>query len=98
MKKAQQAKFDLLYREVVPVLQPTLDALLGEIEKGYLPNPYHNATHAADVAYTTHVMLHHGVKQALDLTDMQCAVCVLAARCALPAKRAPQSRVAPLRH
>ena len=65
--------------EALGTTSATLDALLGEIEKGYLPNPYHNATHAADVAYTTHVMLHHGVKQALDLTDMQCAVCVLAA-------------------
>lgn len=65
--------------EALGTSSATIDALLNEIEKGYLPNPYHNATHAADVAYTTHVMLCHGVKSALDLTDMQCAVCVLAA-------------------
>lgn len=58
----------------------TIDAMLDELERGYKPtNPYHNATHAADVAFSTHVMLMHGVKEALRLTDLQCVVCVIAA-------------------
>lgn len=54
--------------------------LLEKLEHGYLrTNPYHNATHAADVAYTTHVMLRQGVQAALGLSQLQCAVAVLAA-------------------
>ena len=60
--------------------EATLVKLLEKIEFGYLStNPYHNATHAADVAYSTYVMLTKGVREALHLTDLQCAVCVLAA-------------------
>ena len=37
-----------------------LDAFLSKIEAGYsrYGNPYHNATHAADVAVTTHYFIH----------------------------------------
>lgn len=31
-----------------------------QVEAGYRPNPYHNATHAADVLQTLHVILHRG--------------------------------------
>ena len=66
--------------EALSTEEATLTRLLEHIEGGYKPtNPYHNATHAADVAYTTHCMLHHGVRAALDLSDLQCAVCILAA-------------------
>lgn len=42
-------------------LNPLLLArYLRHIEAGYLANPYHNATHAADVLHMLHVMLHHG--------------------------------------
>ena len=37
-----------------------LDAFLKRIESGYMPNPYHNKTHAADVLQTMHHMLLHG--------------------------------------
>jgi len=58
----------------------TFTMLLELLEGGYIgTNPYHNATHAADVAYTTHVMLKRGVQEALGVTDLQCAMCVLAA-------------------
>jgi hypothetical protein len=66
--------------DAIGVDESMITQLLEEVEAGYLPNnPYHNATHGADVAYTTHVMLVHGVREALGLADYQCAVCVLAA-------------------
>ena len=65
---------------LLQVDEASLTLLLETIEHGYLAtNPYHNAIHAADVAYTTHVMLTHGVKDALNLSELQCAVAVLAA-------------------
>ena len=33
---------------------------LRHIEAGYCGNPYHNATHAADVLQSLHVVLHRG--------------------------------------
>ena len=33
---------------------------LRHIEQGYLDNPYHSATHAADVLQSLHVVLHRG--------------------------------------
>ncbi|PNH11652.1 Calcium/calmodulin-dependent 3',5'-cyclic nucleotide phosphodiesterase 1B [Tetrabaena socialis] len=36
----------------------TLARLLRRIESGYQDNPYHNATHAADVLQTLHVIIH----------------------------------------
>ena len=66
--------------EALGVEQAVIDRMLVALEDGYLPtNPYHNATHAADVAFTTHVMLHHGVREALSLSNLQCVVCVIAA-------------------
>jgi hypothetical protein len=35
-------------------------SFLRAVEAGYEANPYHNATHAADVLQTTHVLLHQG--------------------------------------
>lgn len=32
---------------------------LSHIEAGYLPNPYHNKTHAAHVLHRTHMLLHY---------------------------------------
>lgn len=60
--------------------ETTFVTLFENLERGYLfTNPYHNATHAADVAYSTHVMLKHGAQEALQVSDLQCAVCVIAA-------------------
>ena len=60
--------------------EDTIVMMLTQLEDGYLAtNPYHNATHACDVAYTVHVMLMSGVRDALQLTDLQCATCVIAA-------------------
>ncbi|KAG2485168.1 hypothetical protein HYH03_016058 [Edaphochlamys debaryana] len=40
-------------------IQPAMMArLLRHIEAGYVDNPYHNATHAADVLQTLHVIIH----------------------------------------
>lgn len=50
------------------------------LSQGYpARNPYHNATHAADVAYTTHLMLKRGCAEALGLTPLQCVTAILAA-------------------
>ena len=66
--------------DLLSVDEATITLMLEELEAGYLSqNPYHNATHAADVAYTTHCMLRRGVADALGLTKLQCAVAVLAA-------------------
>ena len=66
--------------ENLHVDEDTIVMMLTQLEDGYLAtNPYHNATHACDVAYTVHVMLMSGVRDALQLTDLQCATCVIAA-------------------
>jgi hypothetical protein len=109
--------------------ETTFVTLFENLERGYLfTNPYHNATHAADVACarraartavpgllpcppctasplrsthwrrhcraplslvgllrvfgwadSTHVMLKHGAQEALQVSDLQCAVCIIAA-------------------
>ena len=46
--------------EQLKVSREALRSMLLSIEAGYLPNPYHNATHGADVAYTFHALLVNG--------------------------------------
>lgn len=42
---------------------PILCSFFRTVEAHYLPNPYHNSTHAADVLQTLHAMLHLGGKE-----------------------------------
>jgi hypothetical protein len=53
-------------------------SFLQAVEAGYSPtNPYHNATHAADVLQTLHMLLHRGglvPGYADQLTVMACYV------------------------
>ena len=65
---------------VLGVSDDTINLFLEELEMGYRKeNPYHNGTHAADVAYTTHLMLEHGVRKAANLSSLQAVACILAA-------------------
>ncbi|PNW86010.1 hypothetical protein CHLRE_03g204689v5 [Chlamydomonas reinhardtii] len=54
--------FYLMYREGLiakfKIKPAVLARLLRALEAGYPANPYHNATHAADVLQTLHVILH----------------------------------------
>ena len=52
--------------------------MLVELEEAYIANPYHNATHAADVAYTVHAMLLAGAQTKLKLSNLQRVCCVIA--------------------
>ena len=65
---------------VLGVSEDKIMSLLLELEVG-MPrrNAYHNNLHVADVAYTTHLMLEHGVKAAAQLTQLQCVTALLAA-------------------
>jgi len=45
--------------------------MLLALEDGYLPNPYHNRNHAADVAYTFHVLLAKGAATKMGLSNLQ---------------------------
>ena len=57
-----------------------LKAMLVELDVGYREaNPYHNSTHAADVAYTLHMLLERGARERLRLSNMQLIGCVIAA-------------------
>ena len=57
-----------------------LQGMLVELDAGYRQaNPYHNATHAADVAYTMHVLLENGGRQRLRLSKFQLVGCIIAA-------------------
>ena len=65
---------------VLGVSDDTINLFLEELEMGYRKeNPYHNGTHAADVAYTTYLMLEHGVRKAANLSSLQAVACILAA-------------------
>ena len=50
----------ILYIPCIQISSQHLDNFLSKIEAGYgrYGNPYHNATHAADVAITTHYFIH----------------------------------------
>ncbi|KAG2436172.1 hypothetical protein HYH02_011675 [Chlamydomonas schloesseri] len=54
--------FYLMHREGLiskfNIKPAVLARLLRALEAGYAPNPYHNATHAADVLQTLHVLIH----------------------------------------
>ena len=64
---------------VLGVSDDTINLFLEELEMGYRKeNPYHNGTHAADVAYTTYLMLEHGVRKAAN-SSLQAVACILAA-------------------
>lgn len=55
-----------------------LDAFLKRIESGYMPNPYHNKTHAADVVQTFHhLLLAGGILE--HLTDIEVFSALIAA-------------------
>ena len=55
-----------------------LDAFLKRVESGYMPNPYHNKTHAADVLQTFHhMLLAGGILE--HLTDIEVFAALIAA-------------------
>jgi len=57
-----------------------IKGMLIELEKGYVAaNSYHNAMHAADVAYTLHTLLEAGGRTKLKLTKLQLVACIVAA-------------------
>ena len=71
-------------------------AMLLELEAGYLAsNPYHNATHAADVAYTIH-MPRVGRTLKLKLNKLQLVAAVIAAAARLPPSGASSAAAAAL--
>ncbi|KAL3821634.1 hypothetical protein ACHAXA_006054 [Cyclostephanos tholiformis] len=45
------------------IKMPNLCSFFRMVEADYLPNPYHNSTHAADVLQTLNAMLHFGGKE-----------------------------------
>eukprot|EP01010_Urceolus_cornutus_P001266 NODE_179_length_2098_cov_281.555393_g142_i0.p1 GENE.NODE_179_length_2098_cov_281.555393_g142_i0~~NODE_179_length_2098_cov_281.555393_g142_i0.p1 ORF type:complete len:619 (+),score=135.79 NODE_179_length_2098_cov_281.555393_g142_i0:58-1914(+) len=53
---------------------------LQAVESGYHPNPYHNATHAADVLQVTHFIIEcGGLKSTINMTQNDCLAALLAA-------------------
>ena len=68
-------KYNLTSRFCAPGV---LDAFLKRIESGYMPNPYHNKTHAADVLQTMHhMLLSGGILE--HLTDIEVFAALIAA-------------------
>eukprot|EP00966_Prymnesium_polylepis_P311094 7187424-Prymnesium_polylepis.3 len=57
--------------EELKIGEGTLRKMLLALEDGYLPNPYHNRNHAADVAYTFHVLLAKGAATKMGLSNLQ---------------------------
>jgi 3',5'-cyclic-nucleotide phosphodiesterase len=53
--------YDFIRRFSIPM--PVLCSFFRTVEAHYLPNPYHNSTHAADVLQTLNAMLHLGGKE-----------------------------------
>ena len=73
-------RYDLIDKFNIP--ESCLHNFLESIENGYLDNPYHNSTHAADVAQTIHVLLSCGGDESLVaryLTDVDILAAVLSA-------------------
>ncbi len=52
---------------------------LRNVEQGYKSNPYHNATHAADVLQTLHVVLHSSGMVGTYADPLTLLACYLAA-------------------
>ena len=57
--------------EKLQIGREILRSMLLSLEAGYLSNPYHNAMHGADVAYTFHVLLVNGAAEKMGLTTLQ---------------------------
>jgi len=64
-------RHDLLNKMNIPA--PKLVNYFRTVESYYLPNPYHNATHAADVMQAVHVVLCRGFEQYLTTVQV-CAI------------------------
>jgi len=65
------------FHHLFKIEQGTLESFLKALHAGYIAsNPYHNATHGADVMYTVHCFFHHSarLKKELSLVDKLSAI------------------------